>query len=89
MQLYAMTINPLLLVVVPIIIIAYALLWEEKRLKAQYGLKKVKVVKSLDPLFSLPRKEKVSEVEKLVEEYKRMLKGKKKKKSVKEKEDFG
>jgi hypothetical protein len=75
-ELYLLFVNPLLFLVGPIIIVIYALLWEEKRLKAQYGLKEVRVFKSSDPLFSLPRKEKISEVDQLVEEYKKMIKGK-------------
>jgi len=87
-ELYLLFVNPLLFLVGPIIIVIYALLWEEKRLKAQYGLKEIRVVKSSDPLFSLPRKEKVSEVDQLVEEYKKMIKGKMTKGAVeKEKDD--
>ena len=87
-ELYLLFVNPLLFLVGPLIIVIYALLWEEKRLKAQYGLKEVKVVKSSDPLFSLPRKEKVSEVDQLIEEYKRMI-GKSKIKREVAKEEKG
>lgn len=79
-ELYLLFINPLLFLIGPVVLIIYALVWEEKRLKAQYGLKEVKVVKSSDPLFSLPRKQKVSEVDKLVEEYASLIKKKKRKK---------
>lgn len=82
-----MTIHPLLLVIGPAITIAYALIWEEKRVKAQYGLKDVKVLKSSDPMFSTPRKvPNPVEVEKLVEEYKKLLKSRAKRKK-KEEED--
>lgn len=86
-QLYMIVINPLLLLVGPTIIIVYALLWEEKRLKAQYGLKDVKILRSSDPLFSSPRQQTArAEVEELVEEYKKMLKKKPKKSEKNEKE---
>jgi hypothetical protein len=88
-ELYLLFVNPLLFLVGPIIVVIYALLWEEKRLKAQYGLKEVRVFKSSDPLFSLPRKEKVSEVDQLVEEYKKMIKGKTIKGAVEKEKDNG
>lgn len=73
-QLYLMTINPLLLVIGPAIIIVYALIWEEKRLKAQYGIKDFKVLRSSDPLFAAPRKVTQDiEIEQLVEEYERLI----------------
>jgi len=80
LQLYMIVINPLLLIVGPTIMIVYALLWEEKRIKAQYGLKDAKVIRSSDPLFSSPRQQtSKAEVEELLEEYKKMLKKKQEK----------
>jgi len=73
-EIYLLLMNPLLFIIGPTIIVIYALMWEEKRLKAQYGLKEVKVIRASAPLFAMPRKEKVSDVNKLVEEYKKMLK---------------
>jgi len=72
-ELYLLFVNPLLFLIGPILLILYALLWEEKRIKAQYGLKEVKVKRSSDPLFALPKKEKASEVDQLVEEYKKLI----------------
>lgn len=79
-ELYLMCINPLLLIIAPSIMIAYALIWEERRAKAQYGLKEFRVIKSSDPLFSTPRE--VAQdlnVEQAVKEYTDMLKHKPKK----------
>jgi len=44
-----------------------------KRVKAQYGIKDVKVLSSSDPLFSEPRRATGVEVEKLVEEYEKLI----------------
>lgn len=80
LQLYMMCINPLLLLVGPIIITIYAMFWEEKRVKAQYGINDVKVLNSSDPLFSMPRNAPSRrEVEELVEEYKKLIKRRPKK----------
>ena len=74
-ELYLLCINPLLLLIAPSIMIAYGLVWEEKRTKAQYGLKELKVLKSSDPFFSTPRTVAVDlDVDKAVEEYTRLLK---------------
>jgi len=74
-----MLINPIFLTVIPVILIVYALLWEEKRAKAKYDIKDSKVVYASNPLFTSPQEAgaKKAEVEKLVEEYKAMLKKKK------------
>jgi hypothetical protein len=59
-------------------LIAVALVWEDKRTRAQYGLKEVRLVKSSDMLFTEPRKvEQGVDVEKLVKEYSSMLDKKK------------
>ena len=77
-ELYMICINPLLLLVGPGILIAVALVWEDKRTRAQYGLKEVRLVKSSDMLFTEPRKvEQGIDVEKLVKEYSSMLDKKK------------
>ena len=74
-ELYLLCINPLLLLIAPSVMIAYGLIWEDKRMKAQYGLKELKVLKSSDPLFSTPRTVAVDlDVEKTVEEYTHLLK---------------
>lgn len=77
LELYMICINPLLLIVGPAVIIVYALVWEDRRVRAQYGLKEVKLVKSSDMLFSAPRKvEQDVDVERLVKEYTDMVKKK-------------
>lgn len=77
-ELYMICINPLLLLIGPGILIAVALVWEDKRTRAQYGLNEVKLVKSSDMLFTEPRKvEQGVDVEKLVKEYTQMLDKKK------------
>ncbi len=77
LELYMICINPLLLIVGPAAIIVYALVWEDRRVRAQYGLKEIKIVKSGDMLFSAPRKvEQGVDVEKLVKEYTDMVKKK-------------
>lgn len=69
-----MTINPLLLLVGPIIIVTYVLFREEKRIKAQYGIKDVKVLSSSDPIFSEPRRVTSDvEIEKLVKDYQELI----------------
>jgi hypothetical protein len=76
-ELYMIYINPLLLLVGPGIMIVCALIWEERRVKAQYGFTDVKVVKNSDPLFSGPRRiEKDVDVERLVKEYAELTKKK-------------
>ena len=73
-QLYMMIINPLLFLVGPIIIILYALHWEEKRVKAQYGATDVRVMHSSNPIFATPRKISAQEeVDELVEGYQKLL----------------
>lgn len=73
-QLYLMCIHPLLLLIGPAVITIYALLWEEKRVKAKYGIKDVRVLRASEPMFSLPRPlTRKENVESLVEEYKALL----------------
>jgi hypothetical protein len=73
-ELYLIIINPLLLLIGPAIIILYALRWEEKRAKAQYGATDIRVMHSSNPIFATPRKISVQEeVDELVEEYQKLL----------------
>ena len=73
-QLYLMCIHPLLLLIGPAVITIYALLWEEKRVKAKYGIKDVRVLRASEPMFSLPRPlTRKENIESLVEEYKALL----------------
>jgi len=73
-ELYLMIFNPLLFLVGPAIIILYALHWEEKRVKAQYGATDARVMHSSNPIFATPRKLSAQEeIDELVERYKRLL----------------
>lgn len=81
LQLFLMLINPLLLIVGPAILIALGLWWEDKRAKAKYGVKDVRVLYASDPLFTPPQKARTrDEVDRLVEEYHNLLKKRKRKK---------
>jgi len=74
-------IHPLTLAILPIILSIYLTIEEEKRVKAQYGLDNIKQISASDPIGSHPRNLKAStwNAEKVVEEYKRLLRDKKKK----------
>jgi hypothetical protein len=73
-ELYLLIVNPLLLLVGPALITLYALHWEEKRAKAQYGAAGIKIMHSSNPMFATPRKISAEEeVDELVEGYKRLL----------------
>jgi hypothetical protein len=73
-ELYLMIINPLLFLVGPVIIILYALRWEEKRAKAQYGALDVRVMHNSNPIFATPQKISAKEeIDELVEGYKKLL----------------
>lgn len=75
LELYLLCVSPLLVSIGPIITIIYALFWEEKRIKAQYGIKDFKVLRSSDPIFSMPQNvTNRKQMEELVEEYKRLVK---------------
>jgi hypothetical protein len=73
LELYLLFFSPLSVLIGPIITIVYVLFWEEKRAKAQYGIKDVKVLSSSDPLFSEPQRATDVGVEKLVEEYEKLI----------------
>jgi hypothetical protein len=76
-ELYLMIINPLLIIIAPALIIVYALRWEEKRARAQYGDIGAKATHNADSkgatLQEGPTQE---EVDKLVEEYQKLLSSK-------------
>jgi hypothetical protein len=87
LQFYLMVITPLLLLVGPAILIIFGLLWEEKRVKAQYGIKNVKLLYASNSLFTTPRRANSQvEVDQLVEQYKKLLKKRTFKKAAEEKE---
>lgn len=69
-------IHPLTLAILPSIILIYALVEEDKRVKAMYGLDSAKKKSALDPLGSVPREIKGFrwDVEKAMEKYKETLK---------------
>jgi len=78
-QLFLMIINPVLLIVGPAILIIFGLWWEDKRAKAKYGIKDVRVLYASNPLFTPPQKARTKdEIDKLVEEYHNILKKKRK-----------
>jgi hypothetical protein len=77
-ELYLMIINPPLILVGPAILIVYALHWEEKRAKAQYGLTDTRGRHSADSMFATPQKSSTQEeVDELVEDYQKLLRKKK------------
>lgn len=65
----------------PVVIAIFAMIWQEKRVKAQYGLDKVKLLKASHPLGATPEWAKVRwDIEKAVREYLESL-GRKKEES--------
>ena len=73
-ELSLMIINPLLLLIGPSILIVYALYWEEKRAKAQYGVMDAKSMHGADSMSATPQKISTQEeADELVEEYKKLL----------------
>ena len=79
-------IHPLTLAILPIILSIYLILEDERRVKAQYGLNDVKKISASDPLGSRPRDLKgfAWNIERAVEEYKRLVSYKKRKAEQKE-----
>lgn len=78
-------VHPLTLAIFPTILFVYALLQEDKRIRAMYGLDNVKKKKATDPLGSAPHELKGFkwDVEKALNRYEETLKDK----AAKEKED--
>jgi len=86
-------INPLALLIVPIILVIYLIIQEDKRFKAMYGLEKAKKKGSSDPLFTTPKEYYgyLWDLEKALENYERTLKensAKNKEKKGEEKESL-
>jgi len=78
LELYLLFFYPIICFIILGGFVILALYWEDKRAKAKYGIKDVKVLLSSDPLFTTPRKaDSKTEVGKLVDEYKELLKRKK------------
>ena len=75
-QLYVIFfVHPLTVLIVPIVLAIFAMVFEEERVKAQYGLDKIRLLRSSDPLGASPTWKKVRwDVEKAVREYQESLK---------------
>jgi hypothetical protein len=70
-------IHPLVILVLPIVLVVFAMIQEEKRVKAQYGLDEVRVLKASHGLGEGPVYErKTWDVEKAVKDYEESLKKK-------------
>jgi len=70
-------IHPLIILVLPTVLVIIGIVSEEKRIKAQYGLDEVKVLKASHGLFEGPMSErKTWDVEKAVKDYEESLKKK-------------
>jgi hypothetical protein len=67
-------VHPLTILILPVVLAAFAMIWEEKTAEARYGLDKTKLVSASDPLGTSPVWEKVTwDVEKAIREYKESL----------------
>ena len=70
-------IHPLVILALPIVLVVFAMIQEEKRVKAQYGLDEVRVLKASHGLGEGPVYErKTWDVEKAVKDYEESLKKK-------------
>ena len=68
-------VHPLTILIVPFVLAIFAMLVEEERVKAQYGLDKIRLLRSSDPLGVSPTWKKIRwDVEKAVREYQESLK---------------
>jgi len=68
-------VHPLTILIVPVVVASFAMVFEEERAKAQFGLDKIKLLKSSDPLGASPTWKKVRwDVEKAIREYQESLK---------------
>lgn len=70
-QLWMMFIvHPLTILIVPFVLAIFAMVFEEERAKAQYGLDKIKLLKASDPLGANPTwKEVRLDVEKAIRDF--------------------
>lgn len=63
-------IHPLTVLIVPVVFGIFVIIFEEKRVKAQYGLDKIRLLRASDPLGASPVWEKVRwDVEKAIREH--------------------
>ena len=77
LELYLLISFPVACIVILGVFIVLALYWEDKRAKAKYGIKDVRVLLSSEPLFTTPRRVSKKDMSELVDEYKRLLREKK------------
>lgn len=68
-------VHPLTILIVPVVLAIFAMVFEEHRTKAQYGLDKIKLLRASDPLGESPTWKDVRwDVEKVIREYRESLK---------------
>jgi hypothetical protein len=74
-------VHPLTILIMPIVLAAFSMIWEEKNAKDQYGLDEIKLLSASDPLGANPEWKKVRwDVEKAIKEYKETLRNAEEKK---------
>jgi len=72
-------IHPLTILIGPAALSIISLIYEEKRIRIQYGLEEIKILSASDPIGASPRWKRIRwDIEKAVMEYKKALKKKKK-----------
>lgn len=77
-------VHPLTILIMPVVLAVFAMIWEEKSVKDQYGLDKIKLLSASDPLGANPEWKKVRwDVEKAIKEYKETLRNAEEKKEEK------
>jgi len=68
-------VHPLTVFIVPVVLAIFVMVFEEERVKAQYGLDKIKLLRSSDPLGASPTWKEVRwDVERAIREYRESLK---------------
>lgn len=74
-------VHPITILLVPAVVALFSMFLEERRVRIQYGLEEVKVLRASDPIGAMPRSEKSRwNVEKAVREFEESLKSEEKKK---------
>jgi hypothetical protein len=77
-------VHPLTILIMPVVLAVFAMIWEEKSVKDQYGLVRAKLLSASDPLGANPEWKKVRwDVEKAIKEYKETLRNAEEKKEEK------
>lgn len=68
-------VHPLTILIVPVVLAIFSMVFEEERTRAQYGLDEIRLLRSSDPLGVSPTWKKVRwDVEKAIREYQESLK---------------